>query len=277
MAITAAEVNKLRKATGAGMMDCKKALEEANGDFEAAVDILRKKGQKVSAKRAEREATEGLVIAQTSSDSTKGVVVAINCETDFVAKNEDFRKFAESIANVALEKFPSNLENLLNEKINGQTIAQSIEQQVGKIGEKIDLSSYENVEGDEVVSYNHLGNKIGVLVAFNKKGERIEEAGRDIAMQIAAMNPLALNKDGISQDIIDRELEIAKEQIKAEGKPENMIEKIATGKLNKFFKENTLLEQQFVKDSSQSVKNFLTGVDKDLVVISFKRISIGDA
>lgn len=275
MGITASQVNELRKATGAGMMDCKKALEESNGDLEAAIDLLRKKGQKISDKRADRESNEGVVIAKTNSDQSKGVVVELNCETDFVAKNDDFVAFGEKIAEVALNEFPADRDTLLELSIDGSPIKDQILDQMAKIGEKIEISNYETLEGDEVVAYIHAGNKIGVLVALNKSTNGSATAGRDVAMQVAAMNPLALNKDGVTQDAIDRELAIAKEQIEAEGKPAELAEKIAQGKLNKFFKENTLLSQNFVKDPSKSVEKMLKEVDGDLTVTAFKRLGIG--
>ena len=273
--ITAADVNKLRKQTGAGMMDCKKALQEANGDFEAAVDFLRKKGQKVAAKRGDREANEGLVIAKTV-DGKRATMIVLNCETDFVAKNDDFGAFANSILDLAIENKPSSLDDLKGLNYNGGdlTVADKITEQVGKIGEKIDLSAYEVVEADQVVAYNHPGNKLASIVGLNKD-TGVEETGRNVAMQIAAMSPVSVDKDDVSQDIIDRELEVGKEQAREEGKPEEMLEKIATGKLNKFFKENTLLNQQFIKDNKQTVKQYLESIDKDLTVTGFKRIALG--
>ena len=275
MAITAKEVNQLRQATGAGMMDCKKALQETDGDFDAALDFLRKKGQKISAKRSEREATEGVAIALTSDDQTKGVIVELNCETDFVAKNDDFVAFAQSIADKALEAFPADLEGVLQLNLEGSTIAERVSDQVGKIGEKIQVSTYRSLKADQVVAYNHANRKIGVLVALNQGGDPQANAGRDAAMQIAAMNPLGLDKTDIPQEAVDREMAIAKEQIRAEGKPENMLEKIAQGKLNKFFKENTLLNQAFVKDSSMSVSQMLQSVDQELKIVDYARVSVG--
>lgn len=273
MGISASDVNKLRKATGAGMMDCKKALEESGGDFDAAVDFLRKKGQKVSAKRSEREASEGQVIAKTGPDRKKGILVSVNCETDFVAKNEDFIKFAEDVANKALETFPENLDKLLEQTIDGKSISSHLEEKMGKIGEKIEISDYYKLEGEDITAYNHLNNKIGVLVSLS--GSVPVQTGRDIAMQVAAMSPIAIDEDGIPKDVVDRELEIAKDQIKQEGKPEHLLDKIARGKLKKFFKENTLLNQQFVKDPSQTVSQVLSEVNSDLKITGFKRISVG--
>ncbi len=274
MNITAADVNKLRKQTGAGMMDCKKALVEANGDFEAAVDFLRKKGQKVAAKRGDRDANEGLVIAKTV-DGKRATMIVLNCETDFVAKNEDFGNFANSILDLAIENKPSNLDELKAMNYNGGdlTVADKITEEVGKIGEKIDLSAYEVVESDSVIAYNHPGNKLASIVGLNADG--VEDAGRDVAMQIAAMNPVSVDRDEVPQEVIDRELEIGKEQAREEGKPEEMLEKIAMGKLNKFFKESTLLNQQFIKDNKQTVKQYLESVNKDLKVTGFKRIALG--
>ena len=277
MGITASQVNELRKITGAGMMDCKKALQENNGDMEAAIDYLRKKGQKISDKRADRESNEGVVVALTSDDNSVGVAIALNCETDFVAKNADFITFAEKVANKALEVQPSTKEELLALDLGGVSINDQILEQVAKIGEKIEISQYAKVESPQVVSYVHGNNKIGVLVALSKAGgENFTTAGRDTAMQIAAMNPLAVNKDGVAQETIDKELAIAKEQIKAEGKPEELAEKIAMGKLNKFFKDNTLLDQAFVKDNSMNIGQMLKGVDGELTVNAFQRLAIGN-
>ena len=265
--ITAAAVNELRKATGAGMMDCKKALQETN--------FLRKKGAKVSANRADREAAEGAVIAIASADKKTGVVIRLNCETDFVAKNEDFIKFANDIAAVALNNKPSSIDALKELSINGKSINELILDYVGKIGEKIDVTTYDLVEGNLIVPYIHAGNKIGVLVALSITGSHVEEAGKDVAMQIAAMSPVALDKGDVSQDIIAREIEIGKAQAAAEGKPEAMLEKIALGKLNKFYKDSTLLNQDFVKDSSKTISQMLNDIEKGLTVTLFKRIQLG--
>jgi len=273
--ISASDVNKLRQQTGAGMMDCKKALVEANGDFEAAVDYLRKKGAKVAASRQDRESNEGVIIAKAAADKKSGIVVEVNCETDFVAKNADFIAFAESIADTALANKPASLEDLKALEINGAKIADLLIDQTGKIGEKIEVSTYETVEAPEVVAYIHANYRLGVLVGLSAAGEGVEAAGKDVAMQIAAMNPLAIDKDGVDATTIQRELEIAKEQIRAEGKPEEMIEKIAAGKLNKFYKDNTLLNQEFVKDSSKNISQFLDGVSKGLTVSAFKRVQLG--
>lgn len=271
--ITAQDVNKLRKQTGAGMMDCKKALVEAEGDFEKAIDILRKKGQKVAAKRADRDATEGAVIALTSDDNTNGVVVRVNCETDFVAKNEGFVDFAKSVAKVALDSGADNIDTLKAASFDDKlTVADKLTEQTGVIGEKIDISGFEKVSAPFVASYIHMGNKIGTLVGLNAEAP---EAGKDVAMQAAAMNPVALDKDSVSTEVKEHELEVGREQARQEGKPEQIIEKIATGKLNKFFKENTLVEQAFIKDSSMSVAKYLNSVKDGLKVESYKRLALG--
>lgn len=274
--ISASIVNELRKKTGAGMMDCKKALMESNGDMEKAIDYLRKKGQKISANRADRDAGEGAVIALTSSDASYGVVVELNCETDFVAKNEDFVALANQIAQVALANKPTSLDGLKELELNGVKISDRLVEEMAKIGEKIEVSSYALLEGTSVVSYIHYGNRIGVLVAMNQSlNADIEAAGKDVAMQIAAMNPISLSKDDVPADVIEREIEIGKDQARQEGKPEDMVEKIALGKLNKFYKESTLLNQEFVKDSSKSIAQMLDGVHKGLTVTAFKRIALG--
>jgi len=276
MAISAKDVNKLRQMTGAGMMDCKKALTEANGDFDAAIDLLRKKGQKVSASRADREATEGSVFVKTNDDNTEGVLVALNCETDFVGKNDEFIGLGNAILDVAFSSGASSIDELKKEKIGDLTIEEKITEFVGKIGEKIEISEFVRLSGEAVIPYIHAGNKLGVLVALSGvNGTDVEEAGRDVGMQIAAMNPVAVDKDGVDDATVQKEIEIGKEQAIAEGKPENIVEKIAQGKLQKFFKENTLLNQQFVKDSSQTVANYLDSVNKGLTVTQFKRVAIG--
>ena len=273
--ITAADVNKLRQQTGAGMMDCKKALTEANGDFEAAIDNLRKKGAKVAASRQDRESNEGVVIAKTTADGKRGVVVEFNCETDFVAKNADFVAFANSIADLAIEKNPSSLEQLLELDLNGEKLADTIISQIGKIGEKVGVSKFENVTGEKVIAYIHGNYRLGVLVALSSNPASADEVGKDVAMQIAAMNPVAIDKGDVDSKTIERELEIAKDVIRAEGKPEEMVEKIAAGKLNKFYKDSTLLNQEFVKDSSKTVAQFLNDVEKGLTVTAFKRVQLG--
>lgn len=276
MSISAKDVKKLREMTGAGMMDCKKALAEANGDFDEAVTILRKKGQKISAKRADREATEGVVYTKVSDDAKEGFVMALNCETDFVAKNEDFIKLGQTIFDTVVEAKPENLEALGNLKLDSLTIAEQITEYIGKIGEKIEVTAYEHVVADKVTSYLHSNNKLGVLLGLEGVNESdVEEVSKDIAMQIAAMKPVGVDKDDVPQDIIEKEIEIGKEQARQEGKPENIIEKIALGKLNKFYKENTLLNQQFVKDNSKTISKLLKEINNDLTVKTFKRISIG--
>lgn len=273
--LSAKDVKKLRDATGAGMMDCKKALTEANGDFDKAIEVLRKKGQKLSAKRADREANEGVVIAEINGDKTRGVVVKLSCETDFVAKNEDFVNMTKDIANMAISEFPENTDALLDMQYQGMALRDKITEQIGVIGEKVELASYERIEAPMVVKYIHMGNKAGVLVALNKASEEFENPGKDVAMQVAAMKPIALNKEAIPQEIIDKELEIGKEIALKEGKPEAMLEKIATGKLNKYFKENTLLAQSFVKNNKQSVEAYLQSIDGDLTVTDFKHVKLG--
>jgi elongation factor Ts len=276
MSISAADVNNLRKKTGAGMMDCKKALMETQGDFEAAIDYLRKNGQKISTNRADRDAAEGAVIAKTSADFKVGVVIELNCETDFVAKNDDFVALANEIADVALSNKPADLAGLKALSIGSTSIEERLLSEMGRIGEKIEISNYAIMEGDSVVAYIHAGNKIGVLVVMNQEAnDAIVAAGKDAAMQTAAMFPVAVDKDGVSQEMIDRELEIGKEQARAEGKPEEMLEKIALGKLNKFFKESTLLNQDFVKDGSKTVGKMLDDVSKGLKITHFKRVALG--
>lgn len=275
MAITAADVNKLRQQTGAGMMDCKNALTEANGDFEQAVDILRKKGQKIAAKRGENEAKEGLVFAQTTTDAKTGVVLALNCETDFVAKNDGFRNFVQSLVDVALKNLPTTAEELKSLKYDDRlTVEEKITEQVGVIGEKLDLSSYAVLKADTVVAYNHPGNQLATLVALNSGSEPAIEAGRQVAMQVAAMNPIALNKDGVDARTIEREIEVGKELAIQEGKPVDMAEKIAQGRLAKFFKENTLLSQEFVRDNKVTVEQFLNSTEKGLTVTDFRRYAL---
>jgi len=274
--ISAADVNKLRQMTGAGMMDCKKALTETNGDFDAAVDFLRKKGQKISLNRADRSAKEGAVIALTSEDKKVGVIIELNCETDFVAKNEDFVAFANMIANQALSTHPTDIAALVASTVNGLTIEQALLDMMGKTGEKMEVSKYELVKGENIVPYIHAGNRMGVLVELNNAPSDANiAAGKDTAMQIAAMNPIALNESEVPQDVITREIEVGKEQAIAEGKPAEMAEKIAQGRLNKFYKEYTLLNQEFVKDSSKTIAKMLADTEAGLVVKSFKRVALG--
>ncbi len=272
--ITAAEVNKLRKMTGAGMMDCKKALVETDGDFDKAIDLLRKKGQKVASKRADKEANEGIVLAKTTADDKFGAVVMLNCETDFVAKNEEFVNFANSIIEKALAEKPATAEELKALKLNDRTVEENITEMVGKTGEKMDLGGYEVIEAEKVFAYNHMGNKLATILGLNK-ANGADEAGHQLAMQVAAMAPVAVDKDDVPQDVIDKEIEIGKEQAREEGKPEAMLEKIALGKLNKFFKENTLLNQDFVRDTKKNVAQYLKEVDPELKVTGFKRLMLG--
>ena len=270
--ITAAEINKLRQQTGAGMMDCRKALVESNGDFESAIDYLRKKGQKVAALRGDREAKEGVIIAQTTNDNKTGYIINVSCETDFVSKNEDYIAFAQSIMDAAIDNNVNSTEELNSLKVGNETIADKINEQVAKIGEKISVSKFEKLEAPFVASYIHGSYRMGVLAGFNKVNE---EAGKDVSMQIAAMNPIAIDQSSVSPETVERERNIAIEQIKAEGKPAEMAEKIAAGKINKFFKESTLMAQAFVKDGNKSVADYLKSLDKDLKVVAFKRVALG--
>ena len=274
--ITAADINKLRQMTGAGMMDCRKALTETNGDFEEAIDWLRKKGAKVAALRGDREAKEGVVIAQTTADNKTGIAVCISSETDFVSKNADFVAFAQSIADAAIQHNVKSAEELNNVAINGAKIADLVNDKLASIGEKIGISKFERLDAPYVASYIHGAYRIGVLVGLSKEAT---DAGRDIAMQIAAMNPVAVDPDSVSADIIAREKAIVTEQIKNDpkmaGKPDAMIDKIADGKLNAFFKENTLTAQAFVKDNGKTVGDYLTSVDSGLKVIDFNRVALG--
>ena len=275
MAISASDVNKLRQQTGAGMMDCKNALVEANGDFETAIDILRKKGQKIAAKRGDNEAKEGVILAQASADGKSGVILALNCETDFVAKNEGYVNLVQSFLNVALEHLPESAEALKALKYDDKlTVEEKITEQIGVIGEKLDLSSYAVIKSEKVVAYNHPGNQLATLVGLNKSAEGIDEAGRQVAMQVAAMSPIAINKDGVDAKTIEREIEVGKELAIQEGKPADMAEKIAMGRLNKFFQENTLLSQAFVRDNKLTVEQFLDSTEKGLTVTDFKRFSL---
>ena len=273
MAITAADVNKLRKQTGAGMMDCKKALVETDGDFEAAVDVLRKKGQKVAAKRGDNEAKEGVIFAEAQGGV--GYMLQLNCETDFVAKNGDFQTMIKSIMQVGMDKGAASSEELLamsyNEKL---TVSEKLTEQIGVIGEKLEISNFAKVEAPTVVAYNHPGNQLATLVALNNASEVAADAGKQVAMQVAAMNPLALSKDGIDENTIARELEVGKELAIQEGKPAEMAEKIAQGRLGKFFKENTLLSQAFIKDNKVTVEQFLNSSESGLTVTDFKRFSL---
>jgi elongation factor Ts len=277
MAITAQDVNKLRQMTGAGMMDCKKALQEADGDFDKAVDILRKQGQKVAAKRADNAVSEGTVLINISEDGTNGKLVALACETEPVSNVEDFKNLAQSILDKALADNIADKEALLAATLaDGRPVAEHMIELTGKLGEKLEISAYENVSADKVVPYIHSNGKLGVLVAFaGVNGTDVAELGKDVAMQIAAMKPVALDKDGIDAATIEREIEVGKEQARAEGKPEAMLEKIAQGKLQKFYKDSTLLNQEFVKDSSLTIRQLLEKTSKGLTVTTFKRVAIG--
>ena len=274
--ISAAEVNKLRQQTGAGMMDCRKALTESNGDFEAAIDYLRKKGQKVAANRSDRDAKEGVVMAKASADNTYGILVNLSSETDFVAKNEDFIAFANQIADIALSSKVTTTEDLKAQPMDNATVGEKLMEVVAKIGEKIDIVRFEQVSGAAVVAYIHSNYRIGVLVGMNQPStDAIITAGKDVAMQIAAMNPLGVDADSISPETLAREKAIAMDQVAAEGKTGDMAEKIAVGKLNKFFKENTLLPQAFVKDPSKNVGDYLKSVSAGLTVTTFVRVAVG--
>jgi len=275
MAITAAEVNKLRLQTGAGMMDCKNALVESNGDFEQAIDILRKKGQKIAAKRGDNDAKEGLTIAQVSASGNEGAILLLNCETDFVAKNESFVAFVQSIVDIAVNNPVNTAEELKALKYDDKlTVEEKITEQIGVIGEKLDLSKFTRISAPKVVAYNHPGNQVATLVGLTSGSEVAEDSGKQVAMQVAAMNPIALDKSGVDQDTINRELEIAKELAVQEGKPAEMAEKIAQGRLNKFFQENTLLSQPFVRDNKLTVEEFLNSSEKGLTVNAFTRFAL---
>lgn len=275
MAITAQDVNKLRQQTGAGMMDCKNALVESDGDFETAVDILRKKGQKIAAKRGENDAKEGVIFAETTKDGKSGIVLALNCETDFVAKNDGFRDFVQSLMNIAIDKMPATAEELKTLAYDARlSVGDKITEQIGVLGEKLDLSGYAKLNADCVVAYNHPGNQLATLVALNSASTEAEDAGRQVAMQVAAMNPISLNKDGVDQATIDREIEVGKDLAIQEGKPVEMADKIAQGRLNKFFKENTLLSQEFIRDNKLTVEQFLDSTEKGLTIVEFKRLAL---
>jgi len=271
--ITAAEVNKLRKTTGAGMMDCKKALVEADGDFEKAIEILRKKGQKVAAKRADRDSSEGAAIAKVNSDQSNGVIISLNCETDFVAKNESFVTLANELADLALGY--TSKDDFLSAPFSGMTVAEKLTEQTGVIGEKIEIGSFETLSAPFVGSYIHAGNKIATLVGLSAAVDGAAVAAKDVAMQAAAMNPVALNEEGVDQSVIDKEIEIAKDQLRQEGKPEAMLDNIAKGKLKRFFKDNTLINQAFIKDSKQSVAQYVQSVEASLEVTGFSRVALG--
>ena len=274
--ISAKEVNELRQKTGSGMMDCKKALVQAEGDFNKAIDILRKKGQKVSEARSNRETSEGIVIYKLNSSEDKASILSFTCETDFVAKNEKFKELASKILDLAFDNSLNSVGDILKKDLYSNTVEQHIVNLIGKIGEKIEITEYKTLEGGKIVPYIHAGNKLGVLVSLsNVSSVDYISVGKDVAMQIAAMNPIAINSDQVDQSVVDKEIEIGKDQARKEGKPEQIIEKIAQGKLQKFFKENTLLNQSFVKDNSLTVKSYLATFSSELSVDKFLRISIG--
>ena len=270
--ISAADVNKLRKATGAGMMDCKKALVEAEGDFDTAVEVLRKKGQKVAANRADRDSSEGAVIARVNDDATVGVIVSVNCETDFVAKNESYVTLANQLADVALAH--DSIDSFLAADFNGTSVADKLTEQTGVIGEKIEIGGFERLEGAFVGSYIHAGNKIATLTSLSAGVDGAAEAAKNVAMQAAAMNPIALNEEGVDAATVEKEIEIAKDQLRQEGKPEAMLDNIAKGKLKRFFKDNTLVNQAYIKDGKQSVSDYVKSVDAELSVTGFKRVAL---
>lgn len=270
--ISAADVNKLRKATGAGMMDCKKALVEAEGDFDTAVEVLRKKGQKVAANRADRDSSEGAVIARVNDDATVGVIVSVNCETDFVAKNESYVTLANQLADVALDH--DSIDSFLAADFNGMSVADKLTEQTGIIGEKIEIGGFERLEGAFVGSYIHAGNKIATLTSLSAGVDGAAEAAKNVAMQAAAMNPIALNEEGVDAATVEKEIEIAKDQLRQEGKPEAMLDNIAKGKLKRFFKDNTLVNQAYIKDGKQSVSDYVKSVDAELSVTGFKRVAL---
>ncbi|MBK7388944.1 MAG: elongation factor Ts [Bacteroidia bacterium] len=272
--ITAADVNKLRAQTGAGMMDCKKALTEANGDFEQAIDYLRKKGQKVAANRADRDAKEGYILAKTNADGTKGFLIGLGCETDFVAKSGDFTKFVEDLLDLAVANNIKDVDALKALPMGDVTVNDRLFDIIGKIGEKIEITSYEVIEAPKVVIYIHPGNRVVAMVGLSSASAPAE-SGKDVAMQIAAMNPVAIDKNDVDVKTLEREIEIGKEQARAEGKPEEMLEKIAQGKLNKFYKESTLLNQQFIKDDKMDIRQYLDKTEKGLTVNVFRRVQIG--
>ena len=271
--ISSADVAKLRRVTLAGMMDCKKALEEADGNFDKAIEIIRKKGQAVANKRSDRDATEGVVLSKASQNGKTGALIVLNSETDFVAKNADFLALANKILDIALEKSPENLDELKSLPLDGGKIGEKVIEYIGIIGEKLDLSCFEKIEAEHVQAYIHPGNRLSTLVGFSKAGADVQ-LYKDVAMQVAAMNPVAVDKDNVPQKIINQELEIGREQAKRDGKPEEMLDKIAQGKLTKFYKESTLLNQDFVKDNKMTVKQYLQSAAKDLTVTDFKRFSL---
>ena len=272
MKITASDVNKLRQATGAGMMDCKKALEESGGDFDKAIEVLRKKGQKVAANRADRESSEGVVLAKVNSDNTSGIIISLNCETDFVAKNDDYVQLAQRLSDHALGF--TDKKSFLDSDFEGMKVSEKLLEQTGIIGEKIEIGSFEHISASFVGSYIHAGNKIASIVGFSENFDNASDVGKDLSMQIAAMNPVAIDENGVSQEIIAKEIEIAKDQLRQEGKPEEMLDNIAKGKLKKFFKENTLINQQFIKDSKISISQYIKGFSESVEVTDFARVGI---
>jgi elongation factor Ts len=271
--ISAADVARLRRATLAGMMDCKKALEEADGNFDKAVEIIRKKGQAVANKRADREATEGVVLSKASGDGKSGVILVLNSETDFVAKNADFIRLATAILDIAVASKPATIEELKSLTLDGMKIGDKVVEYVGIIGEKLDLSYYEKIEAEHVQAYIHPGNRLATIVGFTKAGADIQ-VYKDVAMQVAAMNPVAVDKDSVPESVVAQEIEIGREQARRDGKPEEILDKIAQGKLSKFFKESTLLNQDFVKDNKMTIRKYLQSIDKDLTVTAFKRYTL---
>jgi elongation factor Ts len=270
--ITASEVNKLRQTTGAGMMDCKNALVESKGDFDKALDVLRKKGQKVAANRADRESSEGVVLAKVNDENTSGIIISLNCETDFVAKNEDYIKLANEISDLALNH--KSLDSLLTADFNGMSVNDKLTEQTGIIGEKIELKEFKRIDNNYVGYYIHAGNKIATLVSLSQKIDQSEELSKNIAMQVAAMNPISLDENHLDQKIIEKEIEIAKEQLRQEGKPESMLDNIAKGKLKRFFKDNTLLNQAYIKDNKISVNSYIKSISSSIEVNSFARVSL---
>ena len=276
MNITASDVNKLRQMSGAGMMDCKKALQESEGDFDKAIDYLRKKGQKVAGKRADRDANQGYVIAKTSDDLSYGAVIMVNCETDFVGKTEEFINFSKNLLDLGLAKRINKVADLMPLPLGTTTVEEKLNELLGKTGEKIQIAHFEVIEAPIVFAYNHFGNRLATIIGLNNKNAKsVTEIGHELAMQVAAMSPVAVDKDNVTQEVIDRELEIGKDQARQEGKPEEMVEKIAQGKLQKFFKEMTLLNQDFIRDSKKTVRQYIADNDKDLTVTGFKRLQLG--
>ncbi|MBC8314433.1 MAG: elongation factor Ts [Bacteroidales bacterium] len=276
MNITAKDVSKLRQRTGAGMMDCKKALQESKGDFDQAVDYLRKKGQKVASKRADRDANEGIAIARTNTDKNFGAVVMVSCETDFVGKNEEFIQFANDLLDLGIDNQLTETAQLKPMKVGDLTVEEKLNELLGKTGEKMQIASFQSIAAPAVFVYNHHGNRLATIVGFNKKDvEGIDELGREVAMQVAAMNPVAIDKEDVDKAIVDHEIEIGKEQARQAGKPEDLLEKIAMGKLNKFYKESTLVNQEFIKDNKKSVGQYISEYDKELKVVAFKRLELG--